>query len=198
MSKKKEMELEDVEKEEIPKTDAEEVKTASQADDKEKKRFKKKNKKEDALKEEILTLKEELGNMKNEYYKAFADTENVRKRLLADAEMQRKYRIQSFAQEILPAIDNLERAIAFEAKDDDVKHYVDGIQMIYQQLKTSLEHEGVTTIEALEKPFDPKVHQALIGEKVEDVEPGVVVEEIQKGYMLKDRVLRASLVKVSE
>ena len=68
----------------------------------------------------------------------------------------------------------------------------------YQQIMNALSNEGVSAIEAKDKPFDPKVHQALLTEKVEGVESGIVLEEIQKGYMLKDRVLRATLVKVSE
>lgn len=163
-----------------------------------KKRFKKSKKKEDRLEEEIISLKEELGKSQNAYYKAYADTENLKKRLQNDADTFRKYRIQSFAQEVLPVLDNLERAIQFETQDESVKNYVAGIQMIYQQIKTALEKEGVTHIECLNKPFDANLHQALLVEKVADVASGIVVEEIQKGYMLKDRVLRASLVKVSE
>ncbi|MDF9823657.1 molecular chaperone GrpE [Breznakia sp. PF5-3] len=185
---------EEILEEQDSKTDVEESETAPT----EKKLFKKKKKKEELLEEEITSLKEELGKMQNAYYTAYADTENLRKRLQNDADMLKKYRIQSFAQEILPAIDNLERAINFEAKEEDMKNYVEGIKMIYQQIKTALEKEGVTAIDCLEKPFDPNLHQALVSEKVEGVESGIVVEEIQKGYLLKDRVLRASLVKVSE
>lgn len=160
--------------------------------------FKKKKSKEEALEEEIIGLREELAKTQNMYYKAYADTENLKKRLQNDADTLRKYRIQSFAQEILPVMDNLERAIGFEAKDEEGKNYVNGINMVYQQIKIALENEGVTAIECLDKPFDPNIHQALVTEKVEGVEPGIVLEEIQKGYMLKDRVIRASLVKVSE
>lgn len=174
------------------------VEEESSTDKSEKKFFKKKKKKEELLEDEIIELREELAKTQNMYYKAYADTENLKKRLQNDADTLRKYRIQSFAQEILPAIDNMERAIAFEGKDEEMKNYVEGINMIYQQLKTALEAEGVTVIEALDKPFDPNLHQALVTEKVEGVEPGIVLEEIQKGYLLKDRILRASLVKVSE
>ncbi|OCN05143.1 nucleotide exchange factor GrpE [Erysipelotrichaceae bacterium MTC7] len=170
-----------------------------ESDKKEKKGFfKKKKTKEEALEEEVIGLREELAKTQNMYYKAYADTENLKKRLQNDADTLRKYRIQSFAQEILPVMDNLERAITFEAKDEEGKNYVNGINMVYQQIKIALENEGVTAIECLNKPFDPNIHQALVTEKVEDVEPGIVLEEIQKGYMLKDRVIRASLVKVSE
>ena len=202
-NKEKEI-IEEIE-EEVPEIVEEEVleenedASTDKTDDKtEKKFFKKKKKKEELLEEEVISLKEELAKTQNMYYKAYADTENIKKRLQNDADTLRKYRIQSFAQEILPAIDNLERAIAFEGKDEEMKSYVEGIQMIYQQLKTALEAEGVCAIEALNKPFDANLHQALLTEKVEGVDSGIVVEEIQKGYLLKDRILRASLVKVSE
>lgn len=159
---------------------------------------KKKKKEVEELKEEIIKLQEELATTKNAYYKAYADTENLKKRLQNDADTLRKYRIQSFAYDILSAIDNLERALQQEAKTEEMKNYIQGINMIYQQIMTSLQKEGVSVIEAKDKPFDPKVHQALLQEKVEGVESGMVLEEIQKGYMLKDRVLRATLVKVSE
>ena len=70
--------------------------------------------------------------------------------------------------------------------------------MIYDQLMASLLAEGVEPIEALNQPFDPNIHQAMMMEEVEGVEPNTVVMELQKGYMLKDRILRASLVKVSQ
>ncbi len=122
----------------------------------------------------------------------------MKKRLQAESENVRKYRIQSFASEVLPVIDSLERALAVTVEDEAVVNYVKGFEMIYTQLKSILEKEGVTEIEALEKPFDPNYHNALMQEKVEDVESGIVLEVLQKGYMLKDRVLRAALVKVSE
>ena len=175
-----------------------EVEETGCEDKKETKKEKKAKKKEAKLEEEIERLSEELAETQNMYYKAYADTENLKKRLQNDADTLRKYRIQSFAQEILPAIDNLERVMATEIEDEAMQSYVGAVNMIYQQLMLALEKEGVSAIESKDKPFDPNVHHALVMEKVEGVEPGIVVEEIQKGYMLKDRVLRASLVKVSE
>lgn len=164
----------------------------------EKRLFKKKKKKEDIFEEEIASLKEELAISKNAYFKAYADTENMKRRLQNEADQAKKYRIQSFALDILPAIDNLERAIAVQVEDEEMKGYVEGVKMIHLQLKTSLEKEGVVAINCINQQFDPNIHQALLTEKVEGVEAGIVIEEIQKGYLLKDRVLRASLVKVSE
>ena len=150
------------------------------------------------LEAEVAKLQEELEASKNAYFKAYADTENLKKRLQSEAELTRKYRIQSFASEVLPVLDSLERALQVEVEDEGIKNFVKGFEMIYQQLVVTLEKEGVKEIEALHKPFDGNVHQALMQEAKEGVEPGIVIEVLQKGYMLKDRVLRATLVKVSE
>lgn len=163
---------------------------------KEKKLFKKDKTVE--LEKKISELEEEVAKQKNAYFKAYADTENLKKRLHAEAETTRKYRIQSFALEVLPILDSMERALAVQSDDENIQNYVKGFEMIHDQLVAVLEKEGVKEIEALNKPFDHNVHQALMQEPVEGVESGMVVEVLQKGYMLKDRVLRAALVKVSE
>lgn len=150
------------------------------------------------LEEEIAKLQEELATSKNAYFKAYADADNMKKRLQVEADNVRKYRIQSFASEVLPVLDSLERALDVKVDDQNIKNYVKGFEMIYTQLKAILEREGVTEIDALNKPFDPNFHNALMQESVEGVESGMVIEVLQKGYMLKDRVLRATLVKVSE
>lgn len=167
-------------------------------EEKEKKALFGKKKKIEELEEEIVKLKEEVAANKNAYFKAYADTENLKKRLQAESENVRKYRIQSFAMEILPVLDNLERALDVKVDDQNVNNYAKGFEMIYQQLVSILEKEGVKEIDALDKPFDPNYHQALMQEPKEGVESGMVIEVLQKGYMLKDRVLRATLVKVSE
>ena len=166
-------------------------------DDKKGLKFGKKKRIEE-LEEEVIKLKEELATSKNAYFKAYADAENLKKRLQAEADNVRKYRIQSFASEVLPVIDNMERALDVKVDDPNVKNYAKGFEMIYQQLVHILDTEGVKEIVALDQPFDPNVHQALMQETREGIEPGMVIEVLQKGYMLKDRVLRATLVKVSE
>lgn len=157
---------------------------------------------EEVSKEELLineneALKAEVEHLKNEYARAYADTENTRKRLQQEAETTRKYRIQSFASEILPVIDNLERALA-QPIHSEAENFKKGVEMIYTQLIHALKNEGVEEIEAQDKPFDANLHQAIMVEKKEGVEPGMVIEVLQKGYKLKDRILRASMVKVSE
>ena len=150
----------------------------------------------DLKQEEIENLKNEVNRLKNAYAKAYADTENVKKRLENEAILSKKYRIQSFAVEILPVLDNLERALA--AEKDLENPLRKGVEMIYNQLVTALKNEGVSEIDCLNKDFDPNFAQSIMVEKKEGVKPNVVIEVLQKGYMLKDRVLRASVVKISE
>ncbi len=147
------------------------------------------------LKQENEALIKEVETLKNDYLKAYADTENTKKRLVRENDISRKYRAQSFAFSILPVIDNLERALSADSSDASLK---EGVQMIYDQLIASLKDEGVEAIDALNQEFDPNLHSAMMTEEVEGVEPNIVVMELQKGYMIKDRILRASLVKVSE
>ena len=106
------------------------------------------------LEEENEKLRKEVDRLKNEYAKAYADTENTRKRLNAEAEMNKRYRIQSFALEVLPVIDNLERALAQQVETEEGKNYRKGVEMIYMQLVNALKNEGVEEVDVLDKPFD--------------------------------------------
>lgn len=160
----------------------------------------KEDKKEETTKTEaeitIDALKQEIYDLKNKYAMAYADTENLKKRLQAEADTLRKYRSQSFLQDILPVIDNFERAInSFENKEDN---FYKGIKMIYDQLLNSLKKEGVEEIDCLNKEFDPSKEQAVCQEEKDEVDENTVLEILQKGYMLKDRVLRTATVKVSK
>ena len=146
---------------------------------------------------EVDKLKKQIEELKNDYARAYADTENLKKRLNAEAELTRKYRIQSFAKEVLPVIDNLERALETKVEEAD-ESFKKGVEMTYNQLIAALKNEGVEVIDCLNKPFDPNFHQAIMQEKKEGVESGIVIEVLQKGYVLKDRILRPAMVKVSE
>ena len=147
--------------------------------------------------DEVTKLKKEIDKLKNDYARAYADTENLKRRLTNEAEQTRKYRIQSFGKEILPVIDNLERALLTKVQKEDEGFY-QGVKMTYDQLINALKNEGIEEIDCLNKPFDANLHQALMQEKKEGVESGIVIEVLQKGYVLKDRILRPAMVKVSE
>lgn len=152
----------------------------------------------DALKAEIEKLKEQLEESKNAYYKAFADTENTKRRLQNEFEKSNKYKLQDFGIEILPVLDNLERALAIPCENEELKNYGKGFEMIYSQLVEILKKQGIEQIDCLNKEFDANFHHAIMQEAKEGVESGIVIEVLQKGYMLKDRILRPALVKVSE
>lgn len=152
----------------------------------------------DALNQEIDSLQAQLTQSKTDLLRAYADTDNTRKRLQREAEQAKKYRFQSAALELLPILDNLNRALAAKPDNPEIENYVRGFEMIQTQLANALANEGVQEIDALNQPFDANFMQALATEKKEGVEPGIVTEVLQKGYKLKDRILRPALVKVSE
>jgi molecular chaperone GrpE len=155
----------------------------------------KEHEKIEELEKKNKELEEKVAVLKNEYAKAYADTENMRKRLNKEHESFVKYHMQDFAKEVLPVLDNCERALAAKSNDEALRK---GVEMIYSQLKSALEKEGVTEIDALGKPFDGNWHQALMSEPKDGVEPGIVIEVLQKGYKLNDRIVRAAMVKVSD
>ena len=152
-------------------------------------------KKEPSSDEIIEGLKAELDKAKNDVDEI---KQNMKKRLQKDADATRKYRFQQPATEILPILDSMEMALKVQTEDETIKNYVKGFEMIHKQLKGVLEKEGVQEIDVADKPFDHNTMQALMQEKKEGVESGMVIEVLQKGYMLKDRILRPALVKVSE
>ena len=146
----------------------------------------------------IADLEGQVAKLKNAYAMAYADTENTRKRLTKEYENNMKYHIQSFALEILPVIDNCERALNVKTEDTNDENYRKAFEMVLKQLTSALKKEGVEEIEALDQEYDPNWMQAMMMETVEGVEPGRVTAVLQKGYKLKDRLLRAAMVKVSE
>lgn len=148
------------------------------------------------LKQENEELKGRVEVLRNEYARAYADTDNMKKRLLRENEQNNKYRAQAFALEVLPVLDNCERALAIESQDEN---YRKGFEMVYRSLVNALKKEGVEEIQALNEPFDPNWHQAMLAEPAkEGEEPGIVTQVLQKGYKIKDRLLRAAMVKISE
>ena len=146
----------------------------------------------------IESLQSEVAKLKNDFARAYADTENMKKRLTKEADNAKKYRFKDSALELLPIVDNMAMALNVQTEDEALLNYVKGFGMIYKQFLSVLDKEGVKEIEADGKPFDHNTMQALMQEKQDGVESGIVLEVLQKGYMLKDRILRPALVKVSE
>ena len=152
----------------------------------------------DDKEDQIKVLQAEVDKWKNEYYKVFADMENVKRRLQNEHANNLKFMAQGIIEQMLLIVDNFERSLAVENPSEEVAGFLKGYEMIYKQIVTLLENQGVKVIETKGKEFDPNFHQAVMTVSDENYKPGMVVEELQKGYMLKDRVIRASLVKVSE
>jgi len=144
---------------------------------------------------EIKLLKKEITKLKDEYLRQLAEQENLRKRMEREKSEYYDYALSEFLKELLVVLDNFERAL--EAQDEsDGKSFREGIQMIYKQLCDLLLKQGVTPIEVKEKKFDPYFHQAFATEESEEVKEPQISEELQRGYKLRDRLLRPSLVKV--
>lgn len=188
----------EIEEEPTPEKEVDKKEPGKKKTVKEKLKDKINEKKESSSEEVIASLQEEMARLKNDVARAYADTENMKKRLQKEADTAKKYRFQQAGLELLPILDNMGMALNVQSKSEELKNYVKGFEMIYQQLQRVLENEGVKEIEADGKPFDHNTMQALMQEKQEGVEAGIVLEVMQKGYMLKDRILRPALVKVSE
>ncbi|MBA2873537.1 nucleotide exchange factor GrpE [Thermaerobacillus caldiproteolyticus] len=146
----------------------------------------------------IAELEGKLQDMENRYLRLHADFDNFRRRTRLEFEAAEKYRAQSLITDLLPTLDNFERALKIEAEDEKSKSILQGMEMVYRSLVEALKKEGVEAIEAVGKPFDPHLHQAVMQVEDNNYEPNTVVEELQKGYKLKDRVIRPAMVKVSQ
>jgi molecular chaperone GrpE len=157
------------------------------------------NSNEDNLKDNI---ENKLSELNDKYLRLLAENQNLRKNHEQEKEDILKYGSFNFAQQILGLTDNLDRAFQIfkndeKFKTDEFKNILNGIEMIEKELQSTLEKNSIRYIVCLDKPFDPNLHQA-IGEKESDKAPGIVVEEMQKGYQMHDRLLRPSMVYVSK
>lgn len=146
----------------------------------------------------IAELETKLEDADNRYLRLQADFDNFRRRSRIELEASAKYRAQSVITDLLPAIDNFERAMKMEVENEQAKSLMQGVEMVYRSLLDALKNEGVEVIEAVGKEFDPHLHQAVMQAEDENYGSNIVVEEFQKGYMLKDRVIRPAMVKVNQ
>jgi molecular chaperone GrpE len=150
------------------------------------------------LQEKVDELQAKLTETEGRTLRLQADFENYKRRVQMDKQAAEKYRAQSLVSDILPALDNFERAMQVEATDEQTKSLLQGMEMVHRQLLEALTKEGVEVIEAVGKQFDPNEHQAIMQVEDSEFESNAVVEEFQKGYKLKDRVIRPSMVKVNQ
>ncbi len=152
--------------------------------------------------EELAKLQDELADARQEVLYAKAETQNVRRRLEKDIADARAYAATGFARDILSVADNLARAL--EAipgslrEDDKLKSLIQGIEATQRELDKVFSAHGITRIAATGLPLDPNQHQAMIEVPTQDAEPGTIVQELQAGYMIKDRLLRPAMVGVAK
>jgi len=145
------------------------------------------------FKKEHKELKGELKELKGKYLRKAAEMENLRKRVAREKTEFYRYALAEFIKELFDVLDNFERALE---SNEDGKNLRQGIEMIYKQYTDLLMKQGIKAIETREKKFDPYLHQAFITEESENVDEPQIIEELQRGYTLYDRLLRPALVKV--
>ncbi|MGN7765252.1 nucleotide exchange factor GrpE [Paenibacillus sp. 22594] len=126
-----------------------------------------------------------------------ADFDNFRRRTQKEKEELAQYATAKLVGELIPVLDNFERAIATAPASPEFEAFNKGVNMIFQQLEGVLKSEGLAAMESVGQPFNPEYHQAIMQVESEEHEEGIVTEEVQKGYLLKDKVLRPAMVKVS-
>ena len=150
----------------------------------------------------ILKLNEEISDLKDQRLRAIAELENFRKRAEKDQSDALKYGVTNFAKEIINIKDNIERAqssISDEVKTNDaVKSVVEGLDLIAQATVSTFEKIGIKKVESINQKFDHNLHQAMLEIEKDDLEPGIIVQEILPGYTLHDRLLRPAMVGVSK
>ena len=145
-------------------------------------------------KDELEELKEKLAEDEERYKRLQADFENFRRRTRQEKEELSALVVQNFITELLPMVDNFERAMAAEA--NDAASFQQGVDMIFNQLMDILKNRGLKKIETKDAKFDPNFHQAVMRVENPELEDDTIVMELQKGYMVKDKVIRPSMVQV--
>ena len=153
--------------------------------------------------QEIEKLKAENLSLKNEFLRAYADAENIKKRCAQEIEKNTKYAISSFAKDLLTVADNLHRAIealpeAEKAKCEEAKNLLKGVELTEAELMKVFKKFGIQKVESLGKVFDPNYQRVI--QEVEDKEKpaGTIIAELQTGYMINDRILREAMVVVTK
>jgi molecular chaperone GrpE len=147
-------------------------------------------------------LEKELEEVRQHVLYAQAETQNVRRRLEQEKASATQYAATAFARDMLSVKDNLERALAAVPEDlrgdERMKGLIAGIEATGRELDSGFLRHGIARIEAIGKPLDPHLHQAMIEVPNDEAEPGTIVQEMQAGYTIKDRLLRPALVGVAK
>ena len=156
--------------------------------------------KEEAKEDEAQKAEEEAKKAEEaeseRYMRLMAEFQNFKKRVSREKSDIHAYANEKIVGDLLPVLDNFERAL--ETEGGDIEAYAKGMQLIFEQLKKALENAGLEEIKALDETFDPNVHNAVMTESLEEKEDGTVTKVLQKGYKLKDKVIRPSMVAVNK
>lgn len=178
--------------EEVTETEEAEVKEETKEESKKKHLGKKKDKNL----EKIEKLEEKLADLEDKRVRQLAEFENFRKR--SDKEKSQMFEVgaKTVVEKMLPVVDNFERGLQAVPEEEKDTPFVQGVELVYKQFMTALNELGVTPIDAVGKEFDPNLHNAVMMVDDDTLESGTVAEEMQKGYLYKESVVRHSMVKV--
>ncbi len=152
---------------------------------------------EDKTQEAFETIQAELAEAKDKYLRIYAEFENYKKKVQKDREELIKYSNESLVYELLPALDNLEMAIRHSSEANS-ESLIKGVENTFREFARILEKFGLKSIDALGKTFDPAYHHAMSQVERQDIDNNTVVEELRKGYLYNEKVLRPSIVVVSK
>lgn len=149
--------------------------------------------------EEVARLQEEVAQAKDSAMRAQAEAQNAKRRAEQDVEKARKYALERFVGELLPVVDNLERALESASGDEEVvKPIAEGVELTLKSFQNALQKYNVEAVDPQGEPFDPQLHQAMSQVENPDVEPNTVIAVMQKGYTLNGRLVRPAMVMVSK
>lgn len=148
--------------------------------------------------EQVAEAVEAVAKIKEQMIREQAETQNIRKRLQRDVESARKYALEKFAEDLLPILDNLERAITSAGDSEEVKPVLEGLELTLKSFIDTLAKYNVERIDPHGEPFDPQLHQAMTMVPNPDLEPNTVMDVVQKGYSLSGRLVRPAMVVVSK
>lgn len=151
------------------------------------------------IQEQLIQKTKEATEFKDKYFRALAEMENVKKRLMQEKKDLISYSIGNFVEEFLGPIDNLENALSYtDNMSDEMKNWAMGFKMILDQFKNALGNSGIFEYESLGKPFDPNFHEAVELVETDEHEDGIIIEELMKGYKQDKRIIRVAKVKVAK
>jgi molecular chaperone GrpE len=151
------------------------------------------------LEKALKKSEEKVEDQKDSVIRAKAEVENMRRRSTQDVQKAHKFALEKFASELLPVLDNLERAIQFSDKENEaVKTVVEGVELTYQSFIASVEKFGMEVVDPQNEAFNPDRHQAMSMQENAELKPNTVIAVMQKGYVLNGRLLRPAMVMVSK